>query len=169
MRQLLTESYLASLKKRDVIAFDVATRTGFYSVHGYGTRHFPNTEDAPKRLGDDYQQHKAFRDWVIGLIQEHGFKLVVAEDVQVSKSFKALRKLAQFQGVLMECCATMNIPILLVGVTHLKKFACNKGTASKEEMMQAAKDRWHIDVEGDDNAGDAAHLYFYTIKKYRLQ
>lgn len=166
--QTLTEEYVASLTKWQVLSLDCAEHMGYYSCHGYGTVHFPNTEKAPKKFGPDYQQHKAFREWVKDFVKEHGIKLVVAEDVNVGTQFMALRKLSQFQGVLYEICATLNVPLIVCNVRSLKSFATGNGNASKQMMIEYARKRWKIDPQ-DDNAADAAHLFFYIIKRYNIQ
>nr|DAJ40550.1 MAG TPA: hypothetical protein [Caudoviricetes sp.] len=47
--QKLTEEYVSQLKRGDIMAFDVATHCGYYTLGDYGTAHFPNTEKAPKK------------------------------------------------------------------------------------------------------------------------
>ena len=166
--QQITEEFIQSLSKKNVLALDIATKCGFYSSFGYGTQYFPNTEKAPKKFGPNYQQHKAFRDWLKKFILDHNIKLVAAENVEVSKSFLALRKLSEFRGVLYEICATLNVPIIFVGIPVLKKWMTGNGNASKQEMMDMAIKRFHLDVEDDDNAADAAAIFFYIIRRYNL-
>ncbi len=169
MRQQITEEFIKSLTKKELLALDIATHTGWFTAgHGYGTAFFPNTDKAPKRLGEDYDQHKAFRDWLMEKIPHWGIKLIAAEDVQVGKNFAAVRKLSEFRGILCEVCATLNIPLIFVPVTGLKKWATGNGNASKELMMEFAAKRWGVDMEGDDNAGDASHIFFYIAKRYKL-
>lgn len=167
--QKITDEFIRTLTKRDILSLDVATHTGYYTLgHGYGTVYFPNTGTAPKKYGDDYQQHKAFRDWVIGMIKKHNIKIVVAEDVNVGTQFNALRKLAQFQGVLFELCATLDVPLMVENVTSIKRFATGKGNATKDEMLKAAIQKYKVDMEGDDNAGDAIHIFHYFTHKYGI-
>lgn len=167
--QQITEEFISNLTKKNVLSLDIATKCGYYSSFGYGTQYFPNTDKAPKKMGPNYQQHKAFRDWLKNFIIDHDIKLVSAENVEVSKSFLALRKLSEFRGILCEVCETLDVPILFVGVAQLKKWMTGNGNASKEDMMNAAVKRFHLDVEGDDNAADAAAIYFYTIRRYNIQ
>jgi len=169
MTQEITEEFIKSLTKWQILSLDVAQHTGFYSCKEYGTAYFPNTDKAPKKLGEDYEQHKAFRDWIIGMVRKHGFKMIAAEDVNVGSQFSALRKLAQFQGILYEVCATLKIPLVVVNVVSLKRFATGKGNANKQEMMEAAKKRWKFDCEGDDNLADAMHIFHYITKRYNIQ
>lgn len=169
MAQEITEEFIKSLTKWQILSLDCAQHTGFYSCKEYGTVYFPNTDKAPKKLGEDYEQHKAFRDWIIGMVRKHGFKMIAAEDVNVGSQFSALRKLSQFQGVLYEACATLKIPLVVVNVVSLKRFATGKGNANKLEMMEAAKKRWKFDCEGDDNLADAMHIFHYITKRYNIQ
>lgn len=164
----LTSEYMECVERKNVLALDCATKTGFYSVYGYGTWKFPNDEHAPKSAGPGYQQHKAFHDCVADFVRRHGIKVIAAEDVNVSSKFMALRKLSQFQGVLHYTCAELGIPLVLFNVTNIKRHATGKGNATKQEMMEAAARRYKIDVEGDDNAGDAAHIFFYFCERYNI-
>lgn len=168
MRQQLTEEYLQGIGKRNVLALDVAEHTGYYSMGEYGTWHFPNTDKAPKKLGEDYQQHKCFRETIKQFIQTHDIKVVAAEDVNVGSKFMAVRKLSEFRGVLYELCASLNIPLVFFNVTAIKRWATGSGNADKKKMMEYAIKRWHIDPEGDDNVGDATHIYFYFIHRYKI-
>lgn len=167
--QQITEEFIKSLTKWQVLSLDVAQHTGFYSCKESGTVFFPNTDKAPKKLGPDYEQHKAFRDWIVSMVKKHGFRLIVAEDVNVGSQFSALRKLSQFQGVLYEVCATLRVPLIVANVVAIKKFATGKGNATKQEMIEAARRRWKYDCEQDDNLADAMHIFHYITKRYNIQ
>ena len=166
--QKLTEEYAKSLTRGDVMAFDVASHCGYYTLGDYGTKYFPSNDAAPKKLGPDYGQHKAFRNWLIDILTSHNIKVVAAEDVQVGKNFTALRKLSELRGILLEVCQTLDIPIVLFGVTDIKKHGTGNGNASKEMMIQFAEKRYHIEVGNDDNLADAIHIYMYFIHRYKL-
>ena len=166
--QTLDTEYLSQLKRENVLALDVATHCGFKSVHGHGTWYFPPTESAPKKLGKDYGQHKAFRTKILNYIVDNDIRVITVEDVAFSKFSLATRKLAELRGVLFELCESLDIPVVTFGVTDIKKFATGKGNADKDEMIAAAQNRWHIDVGDDDNAADACHIFFYFCKRYNL-
>lgn len=166
--QKLTEEYVAQLERKNVLALDCAEHTGYYSTHGYGTWYFPSDAKAPKKLGEDYQQHKCFRETIMKFVQENNIKVIASEDVNVGKHFNALKKLSQFQGVLFELCATLDIPLIVFNVSEIKRWATGDGNASKQKMMEYAIKRWHIDPEGDDNVGDATHIFFHFIHRYKL-
>lgn len=169
MRQKVDEEFVSKLTKRDVLALDIAEKTGYYSIHEYGTWYFPPTEKAPKKYGSEYQQHRQFYLTLKEFIIKHHIKIIAAEDVNVGTRFMALRKLSEFRGVLYELCAELDVPIVFFNVSNIKKWATGDGRADKKKMMEYAIKRWHIDPEGDDNVGDACHIYFYFIHRYDIK
>lgn len=165
--QRLTKEYIQTITRSNVLALDVATHTGFYSVHEYGTWYFPSHKGPNmSKFSLDYAQHKCFRETVMKYIQEHDIKVVVAEDV-IFAHFIDFRKLCELRGVLLELCQTLDIPIVLLKPADIKKFATGKGNANKEDMIIAAIKKWKIDPQ-DDNVADSAHMFFYFCKRYRL-
>ena len=59
--------------KEQVLALDIATHTGYYSIHSNGTWNFTES----KRRNDN-KQHKDFRDTLIAYIQQYSIKQIVA-------------------------------------------------------------------------------------------
>ena len=165
--QKLTEEYVSQLNRRDVMAFDVATHCGFYSVMEYGTKHFPNTDKAPKKLGPDYAQHKSFREWLINMLTTYKIKAVAAEDV-IFGHFTDFRKLCEFRGILLEVCESLDIPVVTFKPSDIKKHGTGKGNADKKMMIEFAEKRYKIEVGKDDNLADAIHIYMYFIHRYNL-
>lgn len=165
--QKLTEEYVRQLGRGDVMAFDVATHCGYYTLGDYGTKVFPNNDKAPKYLGPDYAQHKAFRNWLIEMLTSHRIKVVAAEDV-IQGDFISTRKLSEFRGIILEVCETLDIPIIVFKPTDIKKHGTGNGRAKKKDMIEFAEKRYHIDVDGDDNLADAIHIYMYFIHRYKL-
>lgn len=167
--QKVDKDFLATIKRHNVLSLDVAEHTGYYHTSDdYGVVHFPPTNKAPKKLGENYNQHLAFANWLKDTIMENDIKLVAAEDVNVGKHFIALRKLSELRGVLFLVCAELDVPIITFNVTDIKKWATGNGNASKELMIEYAQKRWHIDCEANDNVADAVHIYFYLIHRYKL-
>lgn len=165
--QKLTEEYVKSLQRSDIMAFDVASHCGYYTLGDYGTKYFPPTDKAPKKLGEDYAQHKSFRIWLMDILTSHGIKAVAAEDV-VFGHFIDFRKLCEFRGILLEVCESLNIPIVTFAPSDIKKHGTGKGNADKKMMIEFAEKRYHIDVENDDNLADALHIYMYFIHRYKI-
>lgn len=165
--QKLTQEYVSQLSRSDVMAFDVASHCGYYTLGDYGTKYFPSTEKAPKKLGPNYAQHKSFREWLMQILTEHKIKAVAAEDV-IFGHFVDFRKLCEFRGILFEVCQTLDIPIVTFKPSDIKKHGTGKGNADKKMMIECAEKRYHIDVENDDNLADALHIYMYFIHRYNL-
>lgn len=154
------------LTRSQVLSLDIATHCGFHSDHSSGTMDF--TESMRR---NNNKQHKAFRDWLIGYITQHGIKQIVAEDVSAGSSrggFKSSVKLAEFRGILFEVCDELNLPEpALVNPTTVKKWATGDGRADKKMMIEYCKRRWGIDPITDDEA-DATHIFMYYIRKNNL-
>lgn len=155
-----------TLSKENVLALDIATHCGYYSLHDSGTWDF--TESMRR---NNNKQHKAFRETLVSFIEEHDIKLIVAEDVNCGRSSKEFRssvKLAEFRGILLEVCDTLNLPEpVFVNPSTVKKWATGDGKADKYKMMRFCKLRWHTDPV-DDNEADATHIFMYYVKKFRL-
>lgn len=165
--QRIDQDFIDNLERKHVLALDIAEHTGYHSIYESGVAHFPKTENAAKKYGPDYQQHKAFGDWLEKMIVENGFKVIAAEDVNVGKNFIALRKLSELRGVLYYVCAKLDIPILFFNVADIKRFATGDGNASKEKMIEYCRKRWHLDPI-DDNEADAIHIYYHFLRRYKL-
>ena len=146
----------------EVLGLDIATHCGYYSQHAWGTWNFTES----KRRNDN-KQHKDFRDTLLGFIQTHGIRQIVAEDINVNNHFTDMRKLSEFRGILFEVCDELDLPEPeFVNVAVLKKWATGNGRADKEEMMRACQRLYHYTPQ-DDNVADACHLFHYYLKKHR--
>lgn len=160
---MVSQEFQNDLSRGELLALDIATHTGYYSLHGLGTWNFTES----KRRNNN-KQHKDFRDTVMGFIQTHGIKQIVAEDINVNNHFSDMRKLSEFRGILFEICDELDLPEpCFINVATLKKWATDNGRASKQEMMNACVERYKFQPE-DDNVSDACHLFHYFIRKYRL-
>lgn len=149
--------------RNEILALDIATHTGYYCMHDYGTWNFTESK---KR--NDNKQHKDFRDTVMGFIIRYEIKQVVAEDINVNNHFSDMRKLSEFRGILFEICDELDLPApVFINVATLKKWATGNGRATKGEMIQACIERYRFHPQ-DDNVSDACHLYHYHIRKYRI-
>lgn len=158
-RGLTTGKFL----RTEILALDVATTTGYYSLHGSGAWNF-----SERLVRNGGKQHKAFRDTLIGFIREHDIRMIVAEDVSVNLHFTDIRKLSEFRGILLEVCDELGLPEPeFVNVAALKKFGTGNGRATKPEMMAACRIRYRLTPATHDEA-DAMHLFFYFCRKWRI-
>lgn len=151
------------LTKKQILALDIATFTGYYSTHEAGTWNFTESKHR-----NDNKQHKDFRDTLMEFIQEYHIKRIVAEDLNVNNHFFDMRKLAEFRGILLEVCDELNLPEPeFVNVSSLKKWATGNGRACKSEMVEACRNRFNY-YPADDNEADAFLIFNYFIRKYRI-
>lgn len=146
-----------------VLALDIATHTGYFSMHEAGTWNFTESR---RRNGN--KLHGAFRTMLITFIRRYGIRRIVAEDVCVNRHFYDMRRLAELRGILLEVCDELDLPEPeFVNVTTLKKWATGDGRATKARMIDACRQRYGI-LPIDDNAADACHLFYYYLRKHRL-
>ena len=153
----------SSLTREQVLTLDIATRTGYFSLHEAGVWNFTESK---RRNGN--KMHGAFRAMLLAYMRRYGIRQVVAEDVSVNRHFYDLRRLAELRGILLEVCDELDLPEPeFVNPATLKKWATGDGHADKAQMIAACKSRYGI-VPVDDNAADACHLFHYYIRRYRL-
>ena len=149
--------------REQVLGLDIATHTGYYSVHESGTWNFTESK---RRNGN--KMHGAFRVMLLAFIRRYGIRRIVAEDVSVNRHFYDMRRLAELRGILLEVCDEMDLPEPeFVNPATLKKFATGDGRADKAAMIGACREKYRYEPV-DDNAADACHLYHYYLRKYRI-
>ncbi|MBR6130858.1 MAG: hypothetical protein IKQ20_03280 [Bacteroidales bacterium] len=152
------------LTRENILALDIATHCGFFSVHERGTWDF--TESMRR---NNNKQHAAFRNTIVDFITKYPIKQIVAEDVSVNNHFIDARKLSEFRGILLEVCDTYDLPEpIFINPKTVKSWATGDGNADKSKMVKFCKLRWRIEPS-DDNEADAAHIFFYYIYKFHLQ
>lgn len=157
------ESVNSALTREQVLALDIATHTGYFSLHEAGVWNFTESR---RRNGN--KMHGAFRTMLLTYMRRYGIRQVVAEDVSVNRHFYDMRRLAELRGILLEVCDELDLAEPeFVNPATLKKWATGDGHATKVQMMAACKHKYGI-VPVDDNAADACHLFYYYIRKYRL-
>lgn len=151
------------LHRSQLLALDVATTTGYYSLHGSGVWNF-----SERLARNDGKQHKAFRDTLLDFISEHGIRKIVAEDISVNKHFTDIRKLSELRGILLEVCDELCLPEPeFVHVAALKKFATGNGRATKSEMIAACRNQYRFEPRTHDEA-DAFMLFHYFCRRWRI-
>lgn len=152
-----------NIAREQVLALDIATRTGYFSLHEAGVWNFTESK---RRNGN--KMHGAFRTMLVSYIRNYDIKRIVAEDVAVNRHFYDLRRLAELRGILLEVCDELDLPEPeFINPATLKKWATGDGHATKAQMIAACKNKYGI-VPVDDNAADACHLFYYYLRKHRL-
>lgn len=167
--QSLDKEYIESLKTKNVLSLDPATHCGYHYIYDSGTKYFPNTSKAPKKLGEHYGQMKNFREWLMSIITSHDIRVVVSEDLDGGcKSWVTARKLASFHGVIQEVCETCNIPLHYINQKSIKRWATGNGNADKKLMIDYCRKKWKLEPV-DDNEADAIHLFYCFCKTYGVR
>lgn len=151
--------------KDEILALDIATHSGYYSIKESGEWDFT---ESMKR--NNNKEHQDFRDTLISCIERNNIKVITAEDLIYKPGrFTATRKLGEFRGILLEVCDTLNLPEpFFVAPSHIKITACNKGNASKEEVMAGVLKNFGIDVKGQDNLADSIACFYTFIHRFRI-
>ncbi len=156
------------LRKEEVLALDIAEHTGYYiNIDKYGVKWFPNTDKAPKYMGSDYNQYIAFADWLEEMIVKNNIKVLAVEELNFSRYALSTIKLSQLHGIMQLVAAEMGVPIRYFNVKSIKKHTTGNGNANKQNMLDAAARRYHLDFEGKDDACDAACVWFYFMHLYK--
>lgn len=100
-----------------MLALDIATHTGYFSVHEAGTWNFTESR---RRNGN--RMHGAFRTVLVSFIRAYGIRRVVAEDVSANRYFYDMHRLSELRGILLEVCDSLGLPEPeFVNPTLLKK------------------------------------------------
>lgn len=92
------------LTREQVLALDIATHTGYFSLHEAGTWNFTESK---RRNGN--KMHGAFRTTLLSLLRRYGIRRIVAEDVSVNRHFYDMRRLSELRGILLEVCDELDI------------------------------------------------------------
>lgn len=154
------------LKKTEVLALDIAEHCGYHTfANGGGTWTFTESKS---RNGN--KKHKHFRDTLIKFIKENNIRMVVAEDILMNKNrFRATVSLSELRGILFEVCDTLDLPEPeFLNATNIKMFATGKGNASKDDMIDACKERYNI-TPVDDNHADAVFILYLFCRKFKIR
>ena len=157
------------------LALDMATTTGWALVDRgqIRTGTFKTTRaKGRKTLPDEHEgiEFDRFEKWLWKMLKEFDPDVVFFEEAGGFRNVTTARKPYGYRGLMMACCARLNIPMQGVSPSTVKKFATGNGRAQKEEMIHAAKQKFP-DVEvPDDNAADALHILAYGMStKFQLE
>lgn len=94
-----------NIGREQVLALDIATHTGYFSLHEAGVWNFTESK---RRNGN--KMHGAFRTMLLAYMRRYGIRRIVAEDVAVNRHFYDLRRLSELRGILLEVCDELDLP-----------------------------------------------------------
>lgn len=123
--------------KPNILALDPATKTGW--AHSCGAS---GVWDLTPKKGEPPEARllKLWRN-LLYIREEYGIDLINYEDPRNLRHGNAVRVLGRLMGVIELFCGLKEIPCNGYSPTAIKKWATGKGTASKEDMIEAAKAR----------------------------
>lgn len=156
IEESITKNEIQLADKASILALDVATITGFCTHTASGVWKL-----APKKDESKGMRLIRFRSKLSEMIKLAPIKIIVFEAVVMygkHPNFTA----AEMVGVLKAFCEDNHIDYNSYMPTTIKKFATGKGDAKKTLMIQAAKEKYKIDIL-DDNHADAVHLYHLAL------
>lgn len=144
-----------------ILAIDQATKTGWCcgdDLYGEWNLKTLRDEDASMKL-------IRFRSKLIEVIDAQGINLLVYERTggRFKNDIIASSKLVAVIEVL---CLERGISYTAFSAKDIKVFATGKGTASKEMMIKAAKEKYGYEGTSD-NTADAIHIYHYAKSMYK--
>lgn len=131
------ESGNSLLTREQVLALDIATHTGYFSLHEAGVWNFTESK---RRNGN--KMHGTFRTMLLAYMRRYGIRQVAAEDVSMNRHFYDMRRLAELRGILLEVCDELDLPEPeFVNPATLKKWATGDGHADDRCMQEQIRHR----------------------------
>jgi len=143
-----------------ILALDLATQTGWaYSSAGLVTS--GSEGFMPRKNEGKGQRFLKFRSWLRDQIEIVKPELVVFEEVMRWSSGAAAKCYCGLLAIMMTECEAKEIRYEGVHVGTIKKSATKNGSATKEQMIQAARARGY--KPQDDNEADAIHILHFFL------
>lgn len=140
----------------NILALDIATITGWKTKTSSGT-----WDLKPNRGESEGMRVVRFKAKVREMIKLEGITLVSYErPAGVHKS--SIIVASEMIGSLKDLCIEMKVNYASYSAKEIKKFATGNGNASKQLMIEKAKELGYNPK--DDNEADAIHLYLLTKK-----
>lgn len=138
-----------------ILALDLGTKTGWaLSPVESGVWNL-----APRRFEGSGMRFVTFRQHLKKTLDS--VELVYFEEVRKHMGVDAAHVYGGLMAVVTEECESRKIPYQGIPVGTIKRAGTGKGNASKQEMIQAACNKWPLIKIIDDNHADALHLLAY--------
>ncbi len=136
-----------------ILALDLASRTGWaHSLGASGVQDF-----TPRRGDSPGMRWIEFRGWLNRLLDSAPADIIVYEQAH-HRGGAATHVAHALIGAVESIAAERKIEITSRHTATIKKHATGSGRANKEEMFQAAREKWADRTLADDNEADALWL-----------
>lgn len=137
-----------------ILALDPATQSGYATEKSSGSINLGT--ERPQKL-------KALYKFIYDIVKKEKITHIVYEKPGGSH-YNALVSHASLEGVILLQCELLGLEYLPYSATAIKKFVTDSGAASKQDVIDAVKERGYNPI--DDNEADAIALYL--LAKHNL-
>ena len=152
-------------KSKVILTLDLGTTTGWALFDNTGSIVSGNISFKSSRFEGGGMVYVRFKNWLKELKQIYGnIDEVYFEEVRRHLGVDAAHKYGGFLSHLTAWCEINKIPYQGVSVGTIKKHITGKGNASKEEVINAVKDKGYNPT--DDNEADSIALLDFVIKNF---
>lgn len=151
-----------------VLALDLGTTTGW--CHGKPRQIISGTWDLrPRRFDGGGMRYLRFREMLGHLVvpELERPKLVVFEEVRRHAGTDAAHVYGGLLATLTAWCEEQGIAYEGIPVQTIKKFACGKGNAGKNNVVASVRS-WGFNPI-DDNEADAIALWHYRVANMPME
>lgn len=146
-----------------VLALDLGTTTG-WAVYAHPQITSGVTSFAGDRYSGGGMRFLRFRKWLDEMkALNNGLQEVYFEEVRRHVGTDASHVYGGFMAHLTAWCEQEGIPYEGVPVGTIKKFMTGNGSASKEKVMQAVREKGHTVT--DHNEADALALLYWRLNQ----
>lgn len=151
-------------KKMKILALDFGTKTG-WAINSDAFGAISDTENFRCRASDSRGMiFVRFDKWINEMLSAHKPAMVVHERPHL-RGRAASEVLNGMLAFMVKACRVHGVQYTDCPSTTLKKFATGKGTASKEKMMEAYREKWKENPV-DDNSCDARWLWEWAQQEF---
>lgn len=140
----------------NILALDVATHCGWATATASGVWDLSIKKDESSGM-----RLIRFKAKLKEVCEKERINLVVFERTAGFHK-AAIIVQAELHGVLKIYLEENNINYRAYSAAEIKKFATGKGNANKEKMIEAAKNKYCMEII-DDNHADALHIYHLAV------
>ncbi|MBF0395750.1 MAG: hypothetical protein HQK78_03185 [Desulfobacterales bacterium] len=150
-----------------VLGIDAATKTG-WAIYDSDKKAIieSGVEDFSKKRGESNGiMFLRFRKWMADILKMAPAPQIVSYEQSHHRGGAATEICVNLTGRIQEICSQSGIECATVQTRSLKKYATGKGNASKEEMMEAAKQILGREPI-DDNEADAVLIAKWAAEEY---
>ena len=152
------------MKNQNVLALDLATKTGYaYRLRDGSVGHGVWNNSA-KKGSHPGQVYSNFRSLLVQCLQEGKYEAVIIENVRRHVSTISAHVHGGLRAVTFMVCNANNIPVHFLEVGTIKKNWTGAGNAKKDQMVAEAFRRGYKPI--DDNSADALAILDLILQPY---